>query len=309
MQKVLFIKHGALGDFILALGQMQTLAARHAKDDITLITTSVFHDMALQTGFFKSVVIDNRERLNLKTYYDVSRLIARSGFDVVYDLQKSRRTRKKYFTLVRLFLKKPLQWRYIDGDRMITRRLTPRFGPFLAKVAETEEPFSSNPSDLTFMRGTEKNFGQLPEKFLLFFPGCSPKHPYKRWSPDNYIALAKKAAMRNVACVVAGTGEERDVIEKICRGSGAVNFMDKASLFDIPALARRSLAVVGNDTGPAHMASYAAPLSVLLFSKITEASAKKFSVDGVHYMIGEHIDDTTPDDVWDILKTKIPQFE
>lgn len=302
MSGILVIKHGALGDFVLSLGAMKKIAQMHRGDDLTLLTMSAFKGLGEQTGFYKRIETDNRKSLDVANYVRVCRnIIAGGGFSRVYDLQKSKRTRRKYFNLVRFFIKKPLEWAFVDGGELVVRTLTPRrFG--LAKVNETREPIDIPVSDLRFLKGPQTHFGELPEKFILMIPGCSAAHPYKRWSPQNYAATARKAYDCGVQSVVLGTNEEKAVIDEICASSNAVNFMNKAALFDIPALAMRACAVVGNDTGPAHMASYTAAHTVLLFAEITRKSAERFSVPDVKYLIADKIDDTSPETVWNILK-------
>ena len=300
--KIAVIKHGALGDFILSLGAMQKIAAVHKDDELTLLTTAPFKGMAEQLGCFKNIVIDNRKSLDIPNYFNVCKtVLAKGGFARVYDLQKSKRTRMKYFNLVRFFIKKPLEWAFVDQDELVVRRLTPRFLR-LASVEEIREPFKTPISDVTFLKGAQEYFSLLPEKFILMIPGCSAAHPYKRWSAENYAELARKAADAGVQSVVLGTSEEKEVIQAICNNSSAIDFMNKAALFDIPALAQKAVCVVGNDTGPAHMASYAAAHSVLLFAEITRKSAEKFSVPNVRYLIADKIDDTSCDTVWQIVK-------
>ena len=300
--KVLIIKHGALGDFILSLGAMKAIAERHAEAHLTLMTTAAFRGLAERTGFFDDIVIDDRKSWDISNYLRMCKsVVADGGFSRVYDLQKSKRTRVKYFNLVRFFLKKPLQWAFVDADGLVVRQLIPKRA-VLAEVVETRTPFEIPLSDVSFLKGPQEHFSELPEKFILMIPGCSAAHPYKRWSAANYAAIARKALKHGVNSVVLGTAEEKSVIEEICASSEAINFMNKATLFDIPALAQRAAAVVGNDTGPAHMASYASAHTVLLFAEITRRSAEKFNVPGVNYLIAENIDDTSPETVWRILE-------
>lgn len=75
---------------------------------------------------------------------------------------------------------------------------------------------------------------------------------------ENFCALAKRLAARGVSSVVIGTRAEAVEVEAIAASSPlAVSFLGKSSLMDIPQMALRSLACVGNDTGPTHMCAYA----------------------------------------------------
>ena len=58
--KVLVIKLGALGDFVLALAAMKHIRLAHPKADITLLTTPPFETLAQASGYFNAVETDGR---------------------------------------------------------------------------------------------------------------------------------------------------------------------------------------------------------------------------------------------------------
>ena len=53
-QRILIIKHGALGDVVLAMGTMKRLRELHPEAHITLMTMGMFVPMAEQLGVFAS---------------------------------------------------------------------------------------------------------------------------------------------------------------------------------------------------------------------------------------------------------------
>jgi ADP-heptose:LPS heptosyltransferase len=58
--KILIIKHGAFGDFIQCLGAFKALREKHLDAEITLLTTKPFEKLALMTGYFDAVWVDER---------------------------------------------------------------------------------------------------------------------------------------------------------------------------------------------------------------------------------------------------------
>ena len=50
IRRVLVVKLGALGDFILALGPFAAIRTAHADAEITLLTTAPFVDLARMSG-------------------------------------------------------------------------------------------------------------------------------------------------------------------------------------------------------------------------------------------------------------------
>lgn len=51
-QRILIIKHGALGDVVLAMGTMKRLRELHPDAHISLMTMGMFVPMARQLGVF-----------------------------------------------------------------------------------------------------------------------------------------------------------------------------------------------------------------------------------------------------------------
>ena len=104
-QRILIIKHGALGDVVLAMGTMKRLRELHPEAHITLMTMGMFVPMAEQLGVFDDFIVDNRlPYWKLGATWRAVRSIVKGNFDVVYDLQESSRTRKRYYPAVRFLL-------------------------------------------------------------------------------------------------------------------------------------------------------------------------------------------------------------
>lgn len=166
---------------------------------------------------------------------------------MVYDLQESSRTRKRYYPAIRFLLNRDMDWVACNsGER---RRLLKNGGFRLGKVEREPYRLERVLTDLSFMHGEGRHFDELPERYVLMIPGCSPSHPYKRWPVENFCSLARRLAERGIASVVIGTRAEAEEVEAIASSSPlAVSFLGKSSLMDIPQMALRSLACVGNDT-------------------------------------------------------------
>jgi len=303
VQKILVIKLGALGDFILQTGQMETLTQLYPDAHITLMTGSAFVNLAKQTGWFHDYIIDNRT-WKLSDWIRIIKQLAFGHYDIIFDLQMQRRTRCKYYFLARLLAPKKFCWAmsYQDRYRLIHVK---KAGPlFWGKAHEEKlEHHDAKPS-LAFCHGENKNFHLLPDNFVLMIPGCSPKHPYKRWPISSYATLAHKLANLGIASVVLGTSIEQKEIETICAATPqAVNFCNKASLLDIPDLARKALVVVGNDTGPTHMAELTHQPTISLFSEKTAPSANYAK--NVHNIIKTDIADISPEEILSLIQSII----
>lgn len=267
-RSILVIKLSALGDIALATGAMKRIRADHPDARLTLLTRAAFADFGRAMGLFDEVKVDNRERY--AGFWKVGvRIVACGGYDIVYDLQNQTRTRA-YGVLARILSFGRIRWRRCVAN-----------------------PF---PPDLSFCHGPKAHFGELPARYALLIPGCSPGHPHKMWPVGRYRDLIRRCAAEGLESVVMGTRAEAETIAAIVRDNPhAVDFMGKSTLADIPDLARGAAFVVGNDTGPSHMARIAGAPTVTLFSRITERSAR--AAPNAVNIVRDRIDEISVDDV------------
>lgn len=300
-ERILVIKHGALGDFIFSIGAMNAIRNMHPDAHITLMTMEMFSGIAEQIGSFNNILIDNRVSYwNLAANYRAIRGIITGKFDIVYDLQASSRTRKRYAPLVKLLSQYPCTWYTVYHAGSTQCKTVLEFG----ERNPVSVPY--RPTDLHMVRGKGEHFSELPEHYVMLIPGCSPNHPYKRWDAGNYSELAQRLAKIGIHSVVIGTKAEQKEIERISAASPmVVNFLGKNSLMDIPTMAARALACVGNDTGPTHMSSFCNTPVISLFSAVTRVSALFLEgVPGAVPLVSpeKNINLITVDQVWQHLE-------
>jgi ADP-heptose:LPS heptosyltransferase len=266
--RILVIKLGALGDFIYALGPMQAVRRHHAEAELVLLTRPAYGELAERSGLFDQVWFDPKPGL-----FDVSGALAlrarlRGGaFSRIYDLQTSDRT-----NWYRQFMRpgplpewsgiargashrhvydRPTMTHHIDRHREQLR---------IAGIDKVEL------SDLSFMDGEIDRFA-LPEQFALLVPGSSKRMAVKRWPAERYAEIARGLADQSITPVLLGGAEEADAIEIVRQGcEGAMDLSGQTTIFDIPALGRRAVVAVGNDTGPIHMIAFSGCPTVAVFS-------------------------------------------
>jgi ADP-heptose:LPS heptosyltransferase len=85
-------------------------------------------------------------------------------------------------------------------------------------------------------------------------PGASDVR--RRWPPERFAVVADALAADGVRVAVVGVGAERDDVRGVVaamRGD-ALELVDALSLGGLAALMRRAAVVVGNDSGPLHLA-------------------------------------------------------
>lgn len=299
MQNILVIKLGALGDFIISLGTMMQIRKQFPDARITLMTNKAFLSIARQSGAFDDYIIDNRASYwNFKEQLRLFRDVRNCNPDCIIDLQNNKRTRVKYYPILRYCIGKSFLWiTYNAAHRVIKKR-----GCSWGRQETAEVTFNHATTDLSFLHGENKHFDELPEnKFVLFIPGCSPTHPYKRWPVDYYKQLALRLAEKGIHTVVMGTAAEAAEVNAIAAASPmVVSMLNKTSLLDIPDLVRRSAAVVGNDTGPSHIAAFSGRPTIAIFDQRT-ASSVTTGPQSINLVSPSTIDLITVDMVWEKL--------
>lgn len=303
MQNILVIKLGALGDFIISIGTMMMIRKRFPDAKITLMTNKAFLSIARQSGAFDDYIIDNRVSYwNLKEQVRLFRDIMKCNPDCIIDLQNNKRTRMKYYPVLRYCIGKSFTWVAYKVAHRVTKTRCCSWG-----TRENDDLIINKvTTDLSFLHGENKHFGELPEKFVLFIPGCSPTHPYKRWPSDYYRQLALRLAEKGVHTVVMGTAAEAAEVNAIASVSPmVVNMLNKTSLLDIPDLVRRSIAVVGNDTGPSHMAAFSGIPTIAIFAQRT-ASSVTTGPQSINLISPGAIELITVDMVWEKLAPFLP---
>jgi ADP-heptose:LPS heptosyltransferase len=262
---ILVIKLGALGDFVQAMGPAAAIRAHHAGDEITLLTTEPYAELARAAPYFDHVLIDERPRLiDLAGWWRLRQRLRGGHFDRVYDLQTSDRSSFYH----RLMGRPP--WSGIargaafphDNPRRDRMHTIDRQAEQLRLAGIATVP----PPDLGWAALDIARFA-LPRHLMLLVPGGSPHRPAKRWPIENFAALAVLAARCKVTAVVLGGAAEKPLGAVICeRCPAARDLTGKTGFGEIVSLGKLALRAVGNDTGPMHLLVAAGAPATVLYS-------------------------------------------
>lgn len=268
MKRILIIKLGALGDFVLAMGPFSAIRAHHRDAHISLLTTPLFAEMAKACGYFDAVHTGGRPAHgDIAGMWRLFRWLRQGKFDRVYDLQTSKRS-----SLYHSFIPR-VEWSGIargashphanpGRDAMHT---LDRQAEQLALAGIAVVP----PADLSWVQADIARFNlPSPKHYVLLVPGGSAHRPEKRWPAQNYALLSAWLQERGLRVIILGSGAEEqalaDDIEALC--PAVISFVNRTSFMEIAALARGAALAAGNDTGPMHMIAAAGCPSLVLFS-------------------------------------------
>ena len=297
-ENVLVIKHGALGDFVMQSGRMRTIRARHPDAHIAIITEAFLKGLAEAMGFFDEVIVDSRG-YNMATWWRIIvQEIGGRKWDAIYDLQSSNRTLCRYYPLVLTATRHAMKWGRLAKGGLMWRTSSRKIPFFPWGFRNVYEEIAWAPKDLSMCHGDHAHFDLLPAKYALLIPGCSAGNEQKRWPPERFVELTRFFAAKGLKSVVMGTKAEAKEINAICDGNAdTVNFLGQSSIADIPDLANGAAVVVGNDTGPSHIAHIAGAKTVMLFTDYDYGRAAPKNKPNVISLHGTKITDIPVDDV------------
>lgn len=236
LEKVLIFKLGAFGDVIFCMVSMRRIRLYHPQAHITVLTSQPYATLFKRCPYVDEIVIDPR-----KPTWHIHRLIAvakqlrRGGFDRIYDLQNDSRTR--------------LYYRWALGTSI----------PYYCHPTDQELPLPEPPPaaiDLSPWMAEDVSSilrnHNISEGAILLIPGSSARHVIKRWPFFGSLAAQLTAEGRQVI-----TAPGPDEIE-YCRALPATLLLDNGrplSLFQLAGLCTHASLVIGNDTGPTHLAA------------------------------------------------------
>jgi ADP-heptose:LPS heptosyltransferase len=279
--KILVIKLSALGDFVLALAAMRRIREAHPDAHITLLTTPPFEALAKASPYVDAVDIGGRPQGPGEWLGLVFRLRA-AGYDRVYDLQTSSRSSLMFYALLPF----PPQWSGIawgcshphrnprrDHMHTLERQADQLKAAGIWPDAPTE-PMSAPPPDLSWIvdNGPAPRAGPgVQRPIVLLIPGGSAHRPEKRWPAERYGELARALFDRGHDILIVGGPQEGELAHRIQRIlPQARDLTGRTDFARVAALGARAAVVVGNDTGPLHLAAAAGAPTIVLFSKASD---------------------------------------
>ncbi len=262
MKPILVIKLGAFGDFVHALPAFAAIRGHHANEPISLLTTKPYQRLAQASPWFDEVLIDERAPWwNLPANRRTIGII--NDFSFVYDLQTSRRSSRYYARS-----NKPA-WSGIardcshphDNPGRDQMHTLERQREQLLRAGVTNWPIP----ELQWLTRSGSLHG-LGGAFAMLMPGCGGP-PVKRWPVARYGQVAQALIAHGITPVVIGSAREAPLAAEILAAApGSIDLTGRTSIEDVAALGAATALVVGNDTGPVHLAALVGAPTIVLFS-------------------------------------------
>ena len=293
MATVLVVKLGALGDLLLADGALRDIREHHAGDRIVLLTRRPFAAMMARCPWVDSIIEDdNAPRWRLDRMAALARKLRASGAVRAYDLQNSRRS-----AFYRRWLLPRAAWS--TGQRVVRRRdgvapVPVRHADQLATagipVAHARTPHPAwlaqpLPADVS---------AELAAPYAVLLPGASARHPQKRW--PHYAALARLLQQQGLRVFSVPGPDEMDALGAL-PGEVLLDAGRPLTIAQLASLLPGAACVVGNDSGPTHLAAHLGCRGVALFGPGLSPAQTGIVRDRFTALVGSPLSALTPGQV------------
>ena len=267
IERVLIIKLGALGDVVQAEGVYRDIRAFHSNATIIVMTTPPYSRFFERCPWVDEVFIDRREpRWNLLKMADLRRRLRQLRVDMVYDLQQVKRTHF-YF---RWFLPDVDWLGKAPGCRYRFSHVPGRcaLDQFADQFASLQIPHEHiRAADLGWMADDMDAYlaaAGVANPYAVLIPGASAGHDRRRW--PFYDELAGWLGERGVTPLTVPGPEEIELCRSFRNARMLVDengsYLD---FFKLAGVLKNASFIVGNDTGPSHIAAHLQRRGLVLF--------------------------------------------
>lgn len=256
-KRILVIKLGSFGDLLIAEGAVRDICNHHAGEEVSVLTGPAYRKIFERCPYVQHVLVDPRApRWRLDRMYKLNKTVGFDGFDIIYDLQKSARTGFYY----RLFIRQAAWSGIASGCSLpftLPRRRLTLQEEYRVQLEAAGVPvqFTAKP-DLSWM---VDNVGSVLEdagitgRYVVLLPGASTRHAHKCW--PHYAELGNRLLSEGYQVVTVPGPEDLE----LCRTLPGIMLTGKGAYLDFFQLAgvlKGAAFVVGNDSGPTHMAAH-----------------------------------------------------
>ena len=289
---ILIIKPSALGDIVQALPALSALRRSFPDAEISWLIRPQFAPLLEGHRDLTGIIPFDRKFLGKMWYHPgallaflgLCRRLRRSGFDAVFDFQGLFRT--AILTLVsgckkRLGIAQAREF----APMMYTHKVRQESGCIhvvdlymkivrAAGASQLDVRFAL-PRDPAAEQSVERllSSGNVKaDHYAVLVPGSA--HADKCWPVERFAALAETLCRdHDLSIVATGSSCEAPLLSKLAESAQVpvANLAGKTSIPELIALLRSARLVVGNDTGPAHIAAALATPIVMIFGRSNPA--------------------------------------
>ncbi len=266
-KRILIIKHGAFGDLIQGQGAIQDIRLACPKAHLTLLTSPAFAPLIQRCPHLDAVMTDARKPYwQLQQLWHLAKQLRVPKFDAVIDLQNSGRTnwyRKHLLTQSHWIGRRPHEPKPVSGLQGLQT---------LFEVNHIPTQHLMQPELSWMADDVSKPLAGVGVKgdYCVLIPGASAAHPEKRW--PYYPQLAQLLTQAGYTVVTILGPDEAQLTHAF-----STPVLSDLSWFALAGVLQQAKFVIGNDTGPSHVASGFRRPGLALFGPTTSAKRSELA--------------------------------
>ena len=311
MSNILIIKHGSLGDIVQISGVIRDIREANNDKKIFILTTLPYAELLGRCPYLDGVFIDQRlPRWNMLYLLKLRKKIRSFNFSYIYDLQNSSRT-----SFYKKFLFNNIKWSNTEttlnpGEKKSDFDKDPVLERFKLQLEKSniKTKHCLKPNFSWASENVDKIINQfLGKKFILLFPFSSIKLIHKRWPHYNDLIEIIKKEYSNLEIVIAPGPGELDMAKKI-NATVITNNQMPLSIPELAGLIKKSIFIIGNDTGPAHMAAHLGMNGLVLFGHHTTPRKVSIETDKFKAIVANNLAEVKASEVFSLAKNEIDKL-
>jgi len=264
VQKILFFKPGAIGDFLQSLPALKALRKKFPAAHVTVVVSSGLEPLIQGTDIADSIYVYDKSKFkkNIREFVAFGLRLRRERYDLFVDMQSSTRS----FILRRIS----------GANRAVVYRKQKKVGPGERRLhaaenfMETIRPLGITDRVDRIRLPLTPDAEKAADRFLterginndkrLIALNCSvgSARPARNWFPDRFAVLADRLISDLGAAVVfVGGREDKELVAGVMSGMKrkAVSAAGDLLIAHTAALLARCACLVSSDTGPLHLAT------------------------------------------------------
>ncbi|WP_419769421.1 MAG: glycosyltransferase family 9 protein [Candidatus Marinarcus sp.] len=277
MKKILVIRFSALGDLVTLEPTFRAFRYFFKNDHITLLTTGVGKGLFQDTDYFNEYIMHQNVFKSWHTLKD-------EKFDLIINLQCNKPSHyismfldkkavvNKSYNLFQKILKIKTHSKSVQemieaiswvNQNMINDYFQSTSAQIMLPVLNQDDFFIKEPHN----------------KYIAISTGTSERWLSKKWGAENYLNLIKKLIIDKYKVILIGSNleiEDAQYILNHFKENEIVSFVDKTNLTQLKNILAKVDLFVGNDTGPAHIASGVGTNTITIFGSTDIQHSPKF---------------------------------
>jgi lipopolysaccharide heptosyltransferase I len=267
-KRVCIIKPSSLGDVVHALPILAALRARWPSAHLAWVVNRPYQDLLLGHPDLDELIVYDRAGGGITGAGGVYQRLSRGRFDLTIDLQgllRSALMTAATRTRIRVGMadaREGARWFYtdlVDAPRLRLHAVERVQRVARALGADASDPRFHLPIRDDDRRWARETLAGVPSPRIVLNLGA--RWRTKRWPPEHYAELARRASAEFGAGVIAvGADGDRPHVEALKSRSATVAILDlcgRTRLLQLAAVATLSDLFISNDTGPMHLAAAA----------------------------------------------------